>query len=155
MTRKTAFFEELLWFKFNNLGLALGTNLKCYTILHQCGKTVKTKTQKVLGANSYVCKVTGEKQVRGPFCPPPPPPILKKVKVNKENYCKEWKKSVKHNDWIFVQGSSPSHRSNLVQYFLEKTLKRHFVKCVEWLPSSPDANPLDYFFWDIVETKVY
>ena len=153
MTRKTAFFEELLWFKFNNLGLALGTNLKCYTILHQCGKTVKTKTQKVLGANSYVCRSYRGKTGKGTFLPPPS--ILKKVKVNKENYCKEWKKSVKHNDWIFVQGSSPSHRSNLVQYFLEKTLKRHFVKCVEWLPSSPDANPLDYFFWDIVGTKVY
>ena len=37
----------------------------------------------------------------------------------------------------------------------KKTLKRHFVKCVEWPPSSPDVNPLDYFFWDLAETKVY
>ena len=31
MTRKTAFFEGWSWLKFNNLGLALGTNLKFYT----------------------------------------------------------------------------------------------------------------------------
>ena len=34
-------------------------------------------------------------------------------------------------------------------------MKRRFVKCVEWPPSSPDVNPLDYFFWDLVKTKVY
>ena len=65
------------------------------------------------------------------------------------------KKIVQHDDWIFVQDSALSHRSNFVQDFLEKTLKRRFVKCVEWPPSSPDVNPLDYFFWDIVETKIY
>ena len=84
------------------------------------------------------------------------------IKVNKENYCKHLKKQlfpaikklVKRDDWIFVQDSAPSHRSNLVQDFLEKTLKRRFVKCVEWPSSSPDVNPLDYFFWDLVKTKV-
>ena len=65
------------------------------------------------------------------------------------------KKLIKRDDWIFFQDSAPSHRSNLVQDFLEKTLKRRFVKCVEWPPSSPDVNPLDYFFWDILETNVY
>ena len=76
------------------------------------------------------------------------------IKVNKENYCKHLKKQlfpaikklVKRDDWIFVQDSAPSHRSNLVQDFLEKTSKLLFVKCVEWPPSSPDVNPLDYFF---------
>ena len=65
------------------------------------------------------------------------------------------KKLVKRYDWIFVQDSARSYRSNLVQDFLEKTLKRRFVKCVEWPPSSPDVNPLDYFFWNLVKTKVY
>ena len=54
-----------------------------------------------------------------------------------------------------MQDSARSYRSNLVQDFLEKTLKRRFVKCVEWSPSSPDVNPLDYFFWNLVKTKVY
>ena len=86
------------------------------------------------------------------------------IKLNKENYCKHLlkkqlfpaiKKLVERDDWIIVQDIAPSHRSNLVQDFLEKTLKRRFVKCVEWPPSSPDVNPLDYFFWDLVKTKVY
>ena len=85
------------------------------------------------------------------------------IKVNKENYCKHLKKHlfpaikklVKRDNWIFVQYSAPSHRSNLVQDFLEKTLKRRFVKCVEWPSSSPDVNPLDYFFWDLAKAKVY
>ena len=85
------------------------------------------------------------------------------IKVNKESYCKHFKKQlfpaikklVKLDDWIFVQNSALSHRSNLIQDFLEKTLKRCFVKCVEWPPSSPDVNPLDYFFWDLLKTKVY
>ena len=65
------------------------------------------------------------------------------------------KKFVKRDDWIFVQDSAPSHRSNLVQDFLEKPLKRRFFKGIEQPPSSPDVNPLDYFFWDLVKTKVY
>ena len=47
------------------------------------------------------------------------------------------------------------HRLNLVQDFLEKTLKRRFVNCVEWPPSSPNVNPLDYFFRYLVKAKVY
>ena len=40
-------------------------------ILHQCGKRVKTKSQKVLGANSYVCRSYWEKKLVGGgfFCP--------------------------------------------------------------------------------------
>ena len=76
------------------------------------------------------------------------------IKVNKKNYCKHLKKQlfpaikklVKRDDWIFVQDSAPSHRTNLIQDFLKKTLKRRFVKCVEWPPSSSDVNPLGYFF---------
>ena len=85
------------------------------------------------------------------------------IKVNKENYCKHFKKQlfpaikklVKHGGLIFVQDSAPSHRSNFVQDFLEKILKCHFVKCVKWSRSLPDVNSLDYFLWDLVKTKVY
>ena len=69
------------------------------------------------------------------------------------------KKIVQHDDWIFVQDSALPHRSNFVQDFLEKTLKRRFVKCVEWPPSLPDLKYLfiylDSFFWDLVQTKLY
>ena len=46
LTRKTAFFEERSWFKFNNLGLALGINLKFYTSLP---KGLKLKVRKFWG----------------------------------------------------------------------------------------------------------
>ena len=52
MIRKNSFFEECSWFKFNNLGVAGGMVLKFTPVL----KRVKTKSQKVLRANSYVCR---------------------------------------------------------------------------------------------------
>ena len=51
LTRKTAFFEEWSWFKFNNLGLALGTNLKFYTSV---AKGLKLKVRKFLGLISML-----------------------------------------------------------------------------------------------------
>ena len=41
-------------------------------ILHQCGKRVKTKSQKVLGASFYVYKSYRGKTGRGAFLIPPP-----------------------------------------------------------------------------------
>ena len=61
LTKKAAFFEGWSRFKFNNLGLAIGTNLK-------------TKSQKVLGANSYVCRSYRGKAGRGLSCTPVPHP---------------------------------------------------------------------------------
>ena len=44
------FFEGWSCFKFNNLGMALGT------IGQKCVERVKTKSQKILGANSNCCR---------------------------------------------------------------------------------------------------
>ena len=65
------------------------------------------------------------------------------------------KKLVKRDDWLFAQDSAPSDRLNMAQDFLEKTLKRRLVKYLEWSSSSPELNPLDYFFWNLVKMKVY
>ena len=43
LNRKTAFFEEASWFKFNNLGLALGANLTFY---NSVAKGLKLKIRK-------------------------------------------------------------------------------------------------------------
>ena len=67
MTRKTAFFEGWSWFKFNNLGLALGTNLKFYTSL---SKGLKLKVRKFWGLISTFGEVTGEKLVGEAFLAP-------------------------------------------------------------------------------------
>ena len=72
MTRKIAFFEEWPWFNFNNLGLALGTNLKFCTSV---AKGLKLKIRKFLGPNPRFVEVTDEKLVGGgPFRRPTPLP---------------------------------------------------------------------------------
>ena len=55
-------------FKFNNLGLAPGTNLKFYTSV---AKGFKLKVRKLLGLNPIFVEVTGENLVGGTFPPPP------------------------------------------------------------------------------------
>ena len=50
-----------------------------FEILHQSDKRVKTKSQKDLGANSYICRSYIAKTGRGIFLAPPPR-ILNRVK---------------------------------------------------------------------------
>ena len=76
LTRKTFFFDGWSLFTFNNLGLALGTNLKFYTSV---AKGLKLKVRKFWGLIPTFVEVPGERLVGGPFCPPPPP-ILNSVK---------------------------------------------------------------------------
>ena len=61
---------------------------------------------------------------------------------------------MKRNDWIFVQDSAPSRRSNLVQNFLMEKLHIRFVKHTEWPSDFPDCNPLYYHIWDQMKIKV-
>ena len=72
LTRKTT-----SWLKFNNLGLALGTNLKFYTSV---AKGFKLKVRKFWGLIPTFAEVTGENLVGGPFWPPP---ILNRVKTSR------------------------------------------------------------------------
>ena len=66
LIKKTGFFEGWSWFKFNNLGLAPGTNSKFYT---SAAKGLKLKVRKFLGLNPTFVEVTVEKLVGGgPFC---------------------------------------------------------------------------------------
>ena len=55
------------WFKFNNLGLALGANLKFYTSL---SKGLKLKVRKFWGLIPTFVEVTGEKLVVEAFLGP-------------------------------------------------------------------------------------
>ena len=63
-TRKTTFLEGRSRFKFNNLELALGTNLKFYTSVK---KGLKLKARKFLGLAPTFVEVTVEKLVGGLF----------------------------------------------------------------------------------------
>ena len=73
LTRKSAFFDGWSWFKFNNLGLALGTNLKFYTNLSNVSKL---KVRKFWGLIFTFVEVTGEKLAGGACLPT----ILNRVK---------------------------------------------------------------------------
>ena len=66
MTRKTKDFEEWSWFKFNNWD----EHYLWPWNLHQCGKKVKIKSQKVLESNSNVCRSYMEKLVGGELFAP-------------------------------------------------------------------------------------
>ena len=68
MTRKTAYFEGWSWFKFNNSGLTLGTNLKLYTSV---AKRLKLKAKKFWGLIPTFVEVTGEKLIGGTFSTSP------------------------------------------------------------------------------------
>ena len=48
-----------------------------------------------------------------------------------------------------------SHLSNPVQDILQEALNSRFIKTHEWPQWSPDCNPLDYYFWNKVNEKVY
>ena len=68
MTKKPAFCEGWSWFKFNNLGLALGRDLKFYTSVL---KELKLKVKNFLGLIRTFVEVTGEKlEDRGEGLPP-------------------------------------------------------------------------------------
>ena len=75
MTRKTAFFERWSWFRFNNLGLALDTNLKFCTSV---AKRLKLKVRTFWGPNPTFVEVTGEKLIGGGLFGPP---ILNRVNI--------------------------------------------------------------------------
>ena len=62
VTRKITFFKGWSWFKFNNLGLTLGTNLKFHTSV---AKGWKLQVRKFWGLIPTFVEVTGEKLVGG------------------------------------------------------------------------------------------
>ena len=57
LTRKTVFFDGWSWFKFDNLRLVLGTNLKSYTSV---AKLLKLKARKFWHLIPTFVEVTGE-----------------------------------------------------------------------------------------------
>ena len=64
----------------------------------------------------------------------------KGLKVNAKRYKTHLEKELlsnvesmtKRKDWIFIQGSAPSHQANLVQDFFSEKLNKRFVKYSEW-----------------------
>ena len=87
----------------------------------------------------------------------------KGLKINAKNYRNHLKRQLfpaiekvyPRDDWIFLQDGASSHTSNIIQNLPSETIPRRFIKKDQWPPKSPDTNPLDYYFWSKVKTKVY
>ena len=84
-----------------------------------------------------------------------PPHIFKAgLKVNTEVYLKvmetkvlPWiKKVAGDRPWVWQQDSAPCHVSQRSLEWLNENCY-DFVPKTHWPPSSPDLNPMDYFFW--------
>ncbi|CAF1287268.1 unnamed protein product [Rotaria sordida] len=55
--------------------------------------------------------------------------------------------------WFFHQDSAPSHTSKETIDFLKK-FKINYIKPEEWMPSSPDAAPMDYAIWGYLKQRL-
>ncbi|KAF2886382.1 hypothetical protein ILUMI_01255 [Ignelater luminosus] len=84
------------------------------------------------------------------------------VKVNATYYresvleaaLKPWaRKQFGHADWTFQQDSAPAHKARVNQEWLKTNVPR-FISSTQWISNSPDANPMDYSIWSILESKV-
>ncbi|KAI6650840.1 Transposase [Oopsacas minuta] len=54
--------------------------------------------------------------------------------------------------FIFQQDGAPAHTANSTQEWLWTNIP-DFISKVEWPPSSPDLNPLDFSVWSILESS--
>lgn len=59
-------------------------------------------------------------------------------------------KLFKNEPWTFQQDGAPAHTANATQKWLRHEIP-DFVSKLEWPPSSPDLNPMDFCVWGILE----
>ena len=82
------------------------------------------------------------------------------VKVNVTNYLDllkthvlPWSKQhFGRKKWIYQQDGAPAHKAKTVQDFCKSNFP-DFISYNEWLPNSPDCNPMDYSVWSVLEAK--
>lgn len=84
------------------------------------------------------------------------------AKMNATNYremvleaaLKPWaRKHFGSRPWTFQQDSAPSHKARVNQNWLKENVP-HFISAQQWLSNSPDANPMDFSIWAILEARV-
>ena len=84
-----------------------------------------------------------------------------KTKVNSECYIKllddnllpDCRTLYPDNDFIFQQDGAPSHTGRITQEHPDANTPE-FIGKDDWLPQSPDINPMDYHVWDSLLEKV-
>jgi len=79
--------------------------------------------------------------------------VDEKVKVNVAYYLEkllpklvEDCEQLTPNNFLFQQDDSPARTARVTQDWLKSNCS-HFITKDEWLPNSPDLNPMDYHVW--------
>ena len=62
------------------------------------------------------------------------------------------KENYPNNNYVWQQDGAPAHTAKKVQKFCKKNLAKFWSKEM-WPPSSPDLNPLDFFWWSVIEKE--
>lgn len=91
----------------------------------------------------------------------PPHIFLEDLNINADAYIyvlqtavKPWMdKTAARRDYVFQQDSAAAHKARKTQAWLHANVPYHWSLDL-WPPSSPNCNPLDYYFWGVVEEKV-
>ncbi|KAI6652482.1 MhmaT1 transposase [Oopsacas minuta] len=70
-----------------------------------------------------------------------------------EPFVKDLGKTMFENgSFAFQQDGAAAHKAKSTQEWLGVNIP-HFITKVEWPPSSPDPNPLDFSLWSILESR--
>ena len=84
------------------------------------------------------------------------PTIVDSSKVKVSGLLPAMKTMYPDDDGIFAQDGASSHTSDACQDLLIKEFgKGRKISKTQWPPKSPDLNPLDYYFWNEVQGKVF
>jgi hypothetical protein len=57
------------------------------------------------------------------------------------------------NNWMFQQDGATAHTAKTSQQWCRENFYS-FIEKDRWPPNSPDLNPLDYYFWNSVVTRM-
>ena len=73
---------------------------------------------------------------------------------NKQTLSRDFCDTLYNGDyWCFQQDSAPALKAVICQNYCRRHLP-DFISTIEWPPSSPDLNPLDYSILGILEARV-
>ena len=74
-------------------------------------------------------------------------------KVLKPFFAKDAKKLYPNGVFLFHQDSAPSHKAaSTIQWLNSHNVA--FITPQQWMPSSPDASPCDYFLWGYLKAQL-
>jgi hypothetical protein len=87
--------------------------------------------------------------------------VDKGAKINSKYYChkvmrpfsKELKQRYPDDDYLFHHDSAPAHASKYTRKYLKDNGIR-YITPDQWMPSSPDCAPCDYWLWGYLKSKL-